>query len=177
MRKATRWFGLSLLSIAFLGAIVVAQEANSGSNAKGVWKLDTAKSDFGQAPKPKSMRLVVTEDTPTALKWHITGTAADGTAIHESFSGAVDGKSYPLPGDPTASSVAYTRNGDEVDGTMTMKDGSTMKSTITMSNDNKTMTVQSGGNGPNGPMKITEVWNRVSAAPGTHKSPRKKPAQ
>lgn len=176
MRRATCWFGLTLLSIAFLGAFGVAQETNSNS-AKGVWKLDTAKSDFGQAPMPKTMRLVVTEDTPTALKWHITGTAADGTMMHESFSGAVDGKSYPLKGDPNTSGVAYTRNGDEVDGIMTMKDGSTMKSTITMSNDNKTMTVQSEGNGPNGPMKITEVWNRVSAAAETHKNARKKPGQ
>jgi hypothetical protein len=148
---------------------------STSGNAKGTWKLDTEKSDYGQMPKPKSMRLVVTEDNDTAVKWHITGTDATGKPVHESFSGAAHGKPYPITGDPRASTVAYTRNGDQVNGTVTMKDGSTHQETITMSDDKKTMTLKSEATGPNGPVNFTEVWDRVSG--GAHKSSGRKSSQ
>jgi hypothetical protein len=71
--------------------------------------------------------------------------------------------------------VAYTRNGDEVNGTVTMKDGSTHQETITMSDDKKTMTLKSEATGPNGPVNFTEVWDRVSG--GAQKSAGRKSSQ
>ena len=143
--------------------------------AKGTWRLNTEKSDFGQMPMPKSMQLVVTEDSDKAVKWHLTGTGADGTAIHESFEGAADGKPYPVTGDPNVSTVAYTRNGDSVDSTVTRKDGGTIKEVITMSDDKDTMTLKAEGAGSNGAVSFTEVWDRIGGS--TKRSGGRKPAQ
>jgi hypothetical protein len=168
MRKyAVIFFGLAVVGL--LGGVsAAAQEANpTVDSAKGVWRLNTEKSDFNGWPKPKSLRLVITENTPAALKWRVSGIGAEGKAVHESFSGAIDGKSYPLAGNPQGQSVAYTSSGNEVLGTVT-GGGATIKLTITMSEDKNTMTVKGEGTGPNGPINYTEIWERVRA--GVHRA-------
>ncbi|HKU27096.1 MAG TPA: hypothetical protein VJQ54_16595 [Candidatus Sulfotelmatobacter sp.] len=160
MRKQ---FCFTLLLIATSTAIAVAaQTANQGPEPSiGTWKLNLEKSDFGQAPKPKSERLFVSEASPTVVKWRASGVGADGKPMHISYAGAADGKPYPVKGSPRVNTIAYSGSVNDPQGvqsTMTMKDGSTVKQTITLSDDKNTMTAKSeGANG----VSMTEVWERV----------------
>ena len=172
MRGRKLQTALTLLIVGFAASFALAQEPGSRPEivksitgaAKGTWRLNTEKSDFGQMPKPKSMQLVVIEDSDKAVKWRLTGTGADGTPIQESFEGAADGKPYPVIGDPNVSTVAYTRNGDMVDSTVTRKDGGTIKEVITMSDDKNTMTLKAEGAGSTGLVNFTEVWDRIGGS-------------
>ncbi len=170
---------MALLAVMTLAMVAAAQDESSKAAAQGralgTWKLDVQKSDFGKMPPPRSLRLRITEDTPTALKWEASGTGPDGKPMHESFSGAADGKPYPITG-AEGTTVAYTRGANDVQATMTMKGGGTLNETITLSDDNKTMTVKGEGNGPNGPMTLTEVWERVGAGGHSKMMRPKKPA-
>jgi hypothetical protein len=151
------------LVTASFGLLTLAQDSGPGSGAaKGTWKLNVEKSDYGQQPKPKSMRLVVSEDTAASVKWTATGTDGDGKPINESFAGAVDGKQYPVKGDAQVKSVAYTQNGNDVSGDVTMKDGTTAKETVSMP-DNNTLTVKIEGGNAGSRWGTTEVWERVTA--------------
>ena len=156
-----------------LGLFAVAQGSGPGSGAaKGTWKLNVDKSDYGQQPKPKSMRLVVSSDIATSVKWAATGTGGDGKPIKESFTGAIDGKQYPVNGDPQVKSVAYSTSGNDVKGIVTMKDGTTANETVSMP-DKNTLTVKIEGGSGGTAWGTSEVWERVS--PGGKKTA-KKPA-
>jgi hypothetical protein len=122
--------------------------------------LNVDKSDYGQQPKPKSMRLVVSEDTPSSVKWTVRGTDGNGKPVNESFTGAIDGKPYPIKGDPQVNTVAYSQDGDNVKGAIVMKDGSNATETVSMP-DNNTLTVKIEGSSPQR-WGTTEVWERVS---------------
>lgn len=153
------------------------QGSGPGSGAaKGTWKLNVEKSDYGQQPKPKSMRLVVTDDTPASVKWRATGTDSDGKPISESFAGPIDGKQHPVAGDPQVKSVAYTADGNDVRGVVTMVDGSTANETVSMP-DSNTMTVKIEGGAPGSHWGTSEVWERVtSGSKKAAKAPDKKSA-
>lgn len=144
----------------------------TASNAVGTWKLDLQKST---APtKPKSATLRITADSPTAIKYSLSQVDSNGTAAHVSYSGAPDGKPYPVVGSKTYSTAAYTHlNGDThtANATLTTKDGSTVTQDITLSDDGKTMTVQS----KSGDKSWTDVYTRVGA--GKKKAASKKAAQ
>ena len=155
---------LASLLMGSWGLIAVAQGSGPGSGAaKGTWKLNVEKSDYGQQPKPKSMRLVVSDDTAASVKWTATGTDGDGKPIHESFAGPIDGKQYPVTGDSQVKSVAYSQSGDDVKGIVTMNDGTTANETVSMP-DNNTLTVKIEGGGGGTRWGTTEVWERVQAA-------------
>ncbi len=163
----------AVLLISILGLSAVGQGGPGSGAAKGTWKLNLGKSDYGQQPKPKSMRLVVTSDTTSSVKWTATGSDAQGKAIHENFVGAIDGKQYPVTGDPQVKSVAYTQSGDDVKGVVTMKDGSTANETVSMP-DNNTLNVKIEGGAAGSHWGTTEVWERVGA--GAKKASGKKSA-
>jgi hypothetical protein len=82
-----------------------------------------------------------------------------GEPIQESYSGAFDGRPYPLTRDPNVSSVAYKRNGNTGQATLTLKDGGTSTADITFSDDGKTMTIAT----KSGDKSFTEVYDRVGA--------------
>lgn len=160
----------SALSLVFvfsaLGLFAVAALAQKGGvmtgAAKGTWKLDVQKSDFGEMPKPKAGRLVVTEDKPMSLKYQLYMLDGQGKRMQEDFAGAVDGKPYPIGGNPKIATITYTASGDAVNGIVTSNNGGTVNETITLSPDKNTMTVKGSGTGAVGPDQYTEVWQRVS---------------
>ncbi len=171
--------GKTAVATAVMGLSLFAAGQGSGPGsgaAKGTWKLNLDKSDYGQQPKPKSMRLLVTADTPASVKWSATGTDGNGKPIRESFAGAIDGKQYPVKGDPQVKSVAYTADGDDVKGIVTMKDGSTANETVSMP-DHNTLTVKIEGGAAGSHWGTNEVWERVtSSGKKATKVSNKKPA-
>jgi hypothetical protein len=142
------------------------KNAASAGPALGRWKMDTAASDFGGMPAPKSMTVTVTKDTPKMLAWRSTGTDADGTSVKESWSGPKDGTMRPVTGSKEGEQWSFkdTGNGNGDVSTKT-KDGASAKGTLTLSDDKKTYTEESSGKTKDGKdfhQKI--VWKKVEAS-------------
>lgn len=163
MRKSAFWILFVLSVVGLFAATAFAQKGDLTTGAaKGTWKLDVQKSDFGEMPKPKAGRLVVTEDKPMSLKYQLYMLDSQGKRMQEDFAGAIDGKPYPIGGNPKIATITYTASGDTVNGVVTSNNGGTVNETITLSQDKNTMTVKGSGIGAVGPEQYTEVWQRVS---------------
>ena len=80
---------LALGATSLLGAGVV--------NTSGTWKLNVEKSDYGKRPKPKDITVKIEHKEPS-LKYTVTGTDGEGKPLNIEFSGAIDGKDYPVIG-------------------------------------------------------------------------------
>jgi hypothetical protein len=143
-------------------ALLAQSDATHSGSAAGRWKLNTQKSDFGKMPAPKSASLVVSEDSADKVKWQMTGVDAQGKKFSESYDGPADGTEHAITGSQMAQAVAYTRGADNtVEANVKMKDGSTAHETITMSDDNNTMTLKGTASGANGESNWTEVFERA----------------
>lgn len=133
------------------------------NSAVGTWKYDAAQSDLGSGPKPQSMTLHITKDTPQMLAWHLTETEPDGKVVHESWSGPQDGSMHTLKETGGNGQASF----EDDNGTRTahwkMANGNTAQSTITTSDDGNTMTDHRTGTTKDGqPINGTAVWHRVT---------------
>lgn len=99
----------------------------------GTWKLNVAKSDFGENPKPISMLVKVESDTPELVKFSVTMTAASGMTFSYEYKGAADGKDYQATG--SASTFAYTEQDGVVTEVEKDSDGTVTKGTFAVSAD------------------------------------------
>jgi hypothetical protein len=151
--------GLWLLMLASLGAFARVQA--SSTSAVGTWRLDTAKSSYGNMPPPKFEQLVITADEPTALKWNLKGMSADGKTFIESYDGPIDGKDHRLV-ISTGGTIAYTRVATGVQWVIKGSDGAVLETASgQISPDGKTLTIQGTMQGSNGKVNFVSVYNRV----------------
>ena len=130
--RSVGW-ALALLAV----GTVQLSHAQYPTAANGTWNLDIAKSDFGTDTPPKSARVVLA-GTSTLRTWSEETVSADGTAQRESWKGAVDGRFYPIQGDPDGATFAYMK-----DGSIAVKDRSgkvVENTTWSLSADGKTLT-------------------------------------
>ncbi len=137
--------------------------------AVGTWKLNVQKSDFGSMPAPKSARIVITSDTRQLLKYTVTEVGPDGKVKTESFSGAMDGKPYPVKGEPGVT-MAYTPRENGIVEIAGQSPHGAFKETGIMADDHNTLTIKGEASGPQGTATWTEVYERV----GTRKPATKK---
>lgn len=122
-----------LLAVIFPG--VARTQATKQGPMLGKWKLNLAKSDFGENPKPQSMIVTVESDTPELIKFSVQMTAPTGMAFSYSYQGAADGKDYPATG--TSSTYAYTEQDGVVTETEKDSDGTVIKGTFALSPNGK----------------------------------------
>lgn len=101
----------------------------------GQWKLNVAKSDFGEGPKLMAMLLKVTSDTADSIQYEVNATAGNGFAFSYSFKGAPDGKEYPIIG--SASVYSYTEGPGVVHEIQKDTDGTITKGDLTVSANGK----------------------------------------
>lgn len=157
MRKFT------VFAAVLLTAMSTSAFAQAGS-AVGSWRYDSAQSDFGTQAKPKSIRLVVTKDTPQMLSWHLTEVDANGKIIKESWSGPEDGSTHPLRSAGMKNESSFKREGDDVIRHAKMADGAMEESHISMSDGGDTMTEHVTGTDKDGKQfTATLVWQRIKA--------------
>jgi hypothetical protein len=93
----------------------VPEKSKVHKNASGTWNLDVAKSEFDEAPKPKSGQLTVAIKGKH-LSWSSDVVGADGTHTKKFFNGAMDGKAYPIRSEPDAGAMSASYRLDR-DGT------------------------------------------------------------
>lgn len=132
------------------------------SSVVGTWKFDAAQSDTGSMPKPKSMTLHITKDTPQMLAWHVTEIVPDGKVVHESWSGPQDGSMQTLKSTEGNGQASFQNDNGNRTIHWKMPNGATADSTITRSDDGNTMTEHRTGTSKDGqPITETVVWHRV----------------
>jgi hypothetical protein len=110
----------------------------------GTWKLNEAKSKI-----PAGMMKNTTVTYAAAgdsVKVTTDGTAGDGSPLHTEWTGMFDGKDYPLTGDPSADTRAYTKVDDHHMSLENKKGGKVVTSgKIVVSADGKTRTLTTSG--------------------------------
>jgi hypothetical protein len=115
----------------------------------GTWKLNEAKSKMPAGIMKNTT--VVYAPAGNEIKVTTDGITGDGKPIQTEWTGKFDGKDYPLTGDPSANSRAYTKiNEHELELTNKMNDKVTVTGRITISADGKTRTLKASGTAPDG---------------------------
>jgi hypothetical protein len=127
---------LMTLVVLFAGAAVcLAADANMGT-----WKLNEAKSKIG-AGMTKNMT-VVYEMAGDKLKVTVDGINSDGKPVHHEWTGSVDGKDYPVVGDPTSDARSYKKVDDRTMDFAGKKGGkATVTGRVVVAADGKSRTV------------------------------------
>ncbi len=153
---------LAFTALLFTAALPSAFAQNSNV---GTWKMDSAQSDFGSAPKPKSATLGVTKDTPQMLAWHESDISAEGKISRDSWMGPQDGSMHALKTNHRKGEMAFEKNNGQYTIHEKMGDGATAESTVDISDGGKTMTEHINGKDKNGqPFTTTIVWHKVHGA-------------
>lgn len=116
----------------------------------GTWKLNEGKSKIASGA-PKNTTVVYSMDGDN-VKVTTDGTGPDGQPMHTEWTGKFDGKDYPLTGDSTADSRAYTQVNDHTLMVASKKDGKPIAATvkIVVARDGKTRMVTVSGKDANG---------------------------
>jgi hypothetical protein len=108
----------------------------------GTWKLNESKSQFGDGAGKTT--LVVWEKVQGQNKCTVEGISADGKKIHTVWAGKLDGKDYPITGDPMSDTRSFKRSGDHEIDMVSKKDGKEVgDGKIVVAADGKTRTVTS----------------------------------
>jgi len=136
-------------------AVCFADDAQLGN-----WKLNEAKSKLA-AGIPHN-NTVVYEAAGDGIKVTIEGTDRDGKPTHSEWTGKVDGKDYPVTGDPTSDTRSYKKINDRTLAFAGKKDGKVaISGRVAVSADGKTRTVTVNTTDPTGKkVKGTAVYDR-----------------
>ncbi len=153
MKMKTSVWTLALCLLA--GAICFASETQMGT-----WKLNEGKSKLA-AGMPKNSTIVF-EAAGDSVKVTIDGTDAAGKPTHNEWTGKLDGKDYPVTGDPTSDARSYKQMDDHTLEFTIKKGGKvTITGRVVVSADGKTRTATSSGTDPQGKkFKSTSVYDK-----------------
>ena len=147
---------LFTLAALFVGVTVCLAD----SPQMGTWKLNEAKSKVA-AGMPKNSA-VVFEAAGESVKVTIDGTDTEGKPAHNEWTGMLDGKDYPVTGDPNSDARSYKQIDDHT-LTFTIKKAGkvTITGRVVVSADGKTRTVTTSGTDPQGKkFKSTSVYDK-----------------
>ena len=157
---------LAILVAILLGSgagAALPQKSKVHRNGSGTWNLDVTKSEFGEAPKPKSAHLTVAIKGKS-LSWTSDVVRADGNRVKTFFDGAIDGKEYPVRSEPDAGTVSasYTSYKDGTTHATLKSPTGRMEMTISVSRDAKTLIIKNELIDNSGENVIwSEVWRRI----------------
>jgi nicotinate-nucleotide pyrophosphorylase len=127
------------LALCFAGVAVCFAD----NPAIGTWKLNEAKSKIVAGVKNT---MVVYEAAGDSVKVTTDGQDKDGKPIHTEWTGKLDGKDYPLTGDPGADSRSYKKVSERILTMDNKKDGkSVVTGRIVISADGKSRTLRTTG--------------------------------
>lgn len=161
----SRKIGLVMLvgaSIVVLAGMIASAAERSNQSAVGTWKLDVAKSSYGNMPAPRFEQLVITSDDLDALKWSMVGTEGHGKTYASAYDGPIDGKDHPMKSSESATMIAYTRTASGGLRWVVKDQGGTVVETATrsLSPDGKTMTIKGTANVSGGGATFVSVFQK-----------------
>lgn len=127
----------TMLFLAVFCFVAVAASFAADPNV-GTWKLNEEKSKIA-AGAPKNTSVVYTEEGDN-LKCVVDGVDGTGKPTHNEWTGKLDGKDYPLVGDPTADSRAIKKTSEGHYNLTNKKGGkATTTGTIEISGNTRTL--------------------------------------
>jgi hypothetical protein len=147
-------------SVLTVAVCLVAAACFAATDAQmGTWKLNEAKSKFSTKSRNNTVVYMAMGDNVMVT---IDGLDADGKAAHSEWTGKLDGKDYPVTGDPTSDTRAYTPVNDNTMTFAGKKGGKiTISGKIVVSADGKTRTVTSAVTDAAGnKLKATAVYDK-----------------
>ena len=102
------------------------------------------------------------KDDGKTLSWSLSGFGADGKNIRQEYDGPVDGSYYPITGNESVSSAAYTKSGSTTNWTIKDKAGAIVETgSGRVSADGLTLTLKGTLKTSQGESKFTSVYDRV----------------
>jgi hypothetical protein len=113
----------------------------------GTWKMNSAKSNFGDGPARKSETRIVIS-TPTGMKIDVDRTNSDGSNQQFEYTANLDGKSYPITGNGPFGADAISVNltsPNTLSAKLTRGGKLVAKATLVVSKDGKTLTITGEG--------------------------------
>lgn len=140
----------SLLRVAvvgvFLAAIWPARGVGQASDpASGTWELDVRKSTYSPGPPPKSQTRTY-EWSGDSVKYTAKGVDAEGKPVLIQYTAKLDGKDYPMTGNPDSDMIALKRiDSSTVESAQKRGGKIVITSTRTVSRDGRVLTVKSKG--------------------------------
>ena len=153
MKAKTSVLTLALCFVA--GAVCFASDAQMGT-----WKLNEGKSKLATG-MPKNST-VVFEAAGDSVKVTIDGTDSGGKPTHNEWTGKLDGKDYPVTGDPNSDARSYKQVDDRTLEFTIKKGGkATITGRVVVSADGKTRTATASGSDAQGKkFKSTSVYDK-----------------
>ena len=126
----------------------------------GTWKLNEAKSKF--APGASKNITVVYEEVGDNVKVTVDGTDGAGKPTHTEWTGKLEGKDYPVTGDPNSDARSVKKVDDHTLVLTVKKDGKvTTTGRIVVAADGKSRTVTTTSTDANGKkVKNTAVYDK-----------------
>ena len=146
---------LATLAVFVAGVAVAAADGQMGT-----WKLNESKSKFA-AGATKNHTVVYTA-VGDDLKVTVDGTTIDGKAVHNEWTGKVDGKDYPVSGGSNEVTRSYRKIDDRtLEFVGKSGDKVTVTGRVVISADGKTRTVTTTATGTDGKtIESTAVYDK-----------------
>lgn len=103
----------TLMVIAALAILAAESAAARPPSIEGRWRLNPKETETLPGEEaPAELIMAITRDDGKVFNWTVTVRMADGSTGSTSFSGAIDGKPYPIAGRPgSTSSFTWLPNG------------------------------------------------------------------
>ena len=126
----------------------------------GTWKLNESKSKLAAGITKNDT--VIYEMAGDDLVVTVDGVSSDGTPVHHVWTGKVDGKDYPVSGDPNGNARSYKKIDDRTLEFVGKRAGKvTVTGRVAQSADGKTRTVTTTGTDAKGKrVESTAVYDK-----------------
>jgi len=149
LANVRRMLAISVATLAL--ALAVPVSAQDKDVFAGTWTLNLAKSKYDPGPAPKTAS-VVFSSKGTEVAATIDAVSGTGEKQHWSYSGAIDGKDHPMPGNnPDGDTISIRRiSATSVETTYKLKGKPTLVNVRSVSADGKTLTVTTKGTNAKG---------------------------
>lgn len=148
------------LALAALAGPLAARAQSSGWVGRWHWNAAQSTAVPGEVP-PRDITLVIESASPAQVRWSLTIVDPAGVRHQQSFSGSGDGKPAPVAGAPPGTTGSLTVTATRFDSVYSDPDGSTDRSSCTLSPDGRRLTCRgadSDGKGHSVP--YTNVYDR-----------------
>jgi hypothetical protein len=117
----------------------------------GTWRMDVSKAVYSPGPAPKGQVVTLPPSNKGGIKLIIENISLEGETGRVELEGKLDGKDYPVKGNPAADTYAYRLLDNRSFERVAKKNGkvtTTMK--VVVSPDGKIMTTTTTGTNPQG---------------------------
>ncbi len=144
---------------AFILALVLTAFAQSKDPLLGTWELDRGKSDF-QPDNTMQSRTLIVEAKGNAISVSQKTTAQDGHASFVDFTAGYDSKDVPISGSALDTVALKRLNASTVERTGKIHGQAVEAATMSLSPDNKTLTITTKGTLNNIQYASTQIFER-----------------